>query len=314
MFYERFLQVCHEKGVKPTTVIRNAGVGSASAYKLHGNTPKSVTLCKIAQTLNVGIEDLIPVSEMQGETKTLYMALHGDNSIASKLQLLRCYREWSYNTLGEIMQVTGLTARRFASNEAFPTVYSVDLLAKWIDVKLGVLLSPDVHYDPAGSYPQYSAADVKNIGRSVRHLRALQGMSMARYAKTLGIQEELLCRIESDPIYVKYDELLNFAGAADITVSSLCCGVEATAKHSGSFAALTPGRRVRYFRIISGRTLDWVSEASGISKTRLSKIESDGFSKGLKHDDVQVLSRVFKQPQLLFSMAISDDSFRLHSA
>ena len=73
MFYDIFLQLCAEKGVKPTPVALAIGVSSAAAAKWKkGATPSGDTLQKIAEYFGVSVDYLLG-NEEQKETSPAEM-------------------------------------------------------------------------------------------------------------------------------------------------------------------------------------------------------------------------------------------------
>lgn len=64
MFYDIFLQLCDEKGVKPTPAAIAIGVSSAAAAKWKkGSTPSGDNLQKIAEYFNVSVDYLLEKEE-----------------------------------------------------------------------------------------------------------------------------------------------------------------------------------------------------------------------------------------------------------
>jgi len=58
VFYDRFLELCEAKGIKPKKAVTDMELSNsiATAWKNRGLTPKSDTLAKIAQYFNVPID------------------------------------------------------------------------------------------------------------------------------------------------------------------------------------------------------------------------------------------------------------------
>lgn len=60
MFYDIFLQLCAEKGIKPTPAALDIGVSSSAVVKWRkGATPSGETLQKIAEYFDVSVDDLL---------------------------------------------------------------------------------------------------------------------------------------------------------------------------------------------------------------------------------------------------------------
>ncbi len=72
MFYDRFIELCKEKGVKPTPLVVSMGLSSSnvSVWK-KGGTPRPAVLKKLAEYFGVSIADLMDLdTTVQGqETK-----------------------------------------------------------------------------------------------------------------------------------------------------------------------------------------------------------------------------------------------------
>ena len=60
MFKKNFENICSQRGVSPTSVLRSIGI-STSTYSLwtDSSIPRNTTLLKIANNLNVTVEDLL---------------------------------------------------------------------------------------------------------------------------------------------------------------------------------------------------------------------------------------------------------------
>ena len=58
--YDHFLEICQEHGIRPTAVLRKAGLstGLIGAWK-QGNQPKGYTAQRVAQTLGITVDELL---------------------------------------------------------------------------------------------------------------------------------------------------------------------------------------------------------------------------------------------------------------
>lgn len=65
MFYERFLNLCAQKGVSQTAACVNAGL-SESAWKrwVNGGMPNSVTVGKLCKYFGISMQDMYDESKM----------------------------------------------------------------------------------------------------------------------------------------------------------------------------------------------------------------------------------------------------------
>ena len=60
VFYDKFLELCRKKGVAPTAVVTELGLGKSNVtYWKKGSMPKNSTLKKIADYFNVTVDDLL---------------------------------------------------------------------------------------------------------------------------------------------------------------------------------------------------------------------------------------------------------------
>lgn len=66
MFYDKFEQLCREKGVSPTSVARENGITqqSVSLWKKRGSTPKAETIQKLADYFNVSVDYLLGINPL----------------------------------------------------------------------------------------------------------------------------------------------------------------------------------------------------------------------------------------------------------
>ena len=65
MFYDKYLKLCNEKGVKPTTAAISMGLTSAAVARWKtGSTPTDSTLLVIANFFGVSMADLLPDEEV----------------------------------------------------------------------------------------------------------------------------------------------------------------------------------------------------------------------------------------------------------
>ena len=64
VFWERFCELCSEKGITPTQMVKNAGIAAGSVTKWkNGSIPHGVTRKKIADYFSVSEKDLFEASE-----------------------------------------------------------------------------------------------------------------------------------------------------------------------------------------------------------------------------------------------------------
>ena len=88
MFYDIFLQLCNEKGIKPTPVTEAIGVNKSSATKWKkGATPNSDTLQKLAEYFNVSVDYLL------GNEKTSPAKSAEDETLEELLERLKSREE-----------------------------------------------------------------------------------------------------------------------------------------------------------------------------------------------------------------------------
>ena len=88
MFYDIFLQLCEEKGVKPTPVTEAIGINKSSATKWKkGATPNGDTLQKLAEYFNVSVDYLL------GNEKTSSAELTEDDELNIYLEELKNRKE-----------------------------------------------------------------------------------------------------------------------------------------------------------------------------------------------------------------------------
>lgn len=74
-FYEKFLNLCNDAGIKPTTAAEKMGFKSANVYRWkNGSTPTDATLLVIANFFGVAMDDLRPDDEMNREKPGMYLA------------------------------------------------------------------------------------------------------------------------------------------------------------------------------------------------------------------------------------------------
>ena len=71
MFYDTFLSLCMERGVKPTTVTTELGLSNATAthWKQRGTTPNGKTLQMIADYFGVSTDYLLTGSDPEEDPK-----------------------------------------------------------------------------------------------------------------------------------------------------------------------------------------------------------------------------------------------------
>ena len=64
VFWERFCELCAEKGITPTQMVRDAGIAAGSVTKWkNGSIPHGVTRKKIADYFNISEKELFEASE-----------------------------------------------------------------------------------------------------------------------------------------------------------------------------------------------------------------------------------------------------------
>ena len=66
MFYDRFCEVCREKGTKPTIVIQELGLSSGNMTNWKkGRTPKTDVINRVAEHLGVSIDYLLEKTDIK---------------------------------------------------------------------------------------------------------------------------------------------------------------------------------------------------------------------------------------------------------
>lgn len=85
MFYERFEQLCREKGVTPNKACVEMGYSRslAAKWKNTGNNPRAEVLTKVADYFG------ITVSELLGEEKEIASVQNGDEELNEYLNALK---------------------------------------------------------------------------------------------------------------------------------------------------------------------------------------------------------------------------------
>ena len=66
MFYQTFIQLCAQKGVKPNNVTKEIGLSTATATDWkNGSVPRDVTLQKLADYFGVSVDYLLGNAEKE---------------------------------------------------------------------------------------------------------------------------------------------------------------------------------------------------------------------------------------------------------
>lgn len=91
MFWDNFIKLCNERGLKPTPVIKAAGLASSSIARWQGGAaPNGDSLINLAKYLNCSIDYLLTGCEF---------APAGNNKVSREemkmLEMLRCLPEQS---------------------------------------------------------------------------------------------------------------------------------------------------------------------------------------------------------------------------
>lgn len=71
MFYSRFCALCKERGISPTTAVRQMGLSSGnSTYWKNGRIPKTEVLECVAKFFGVSVDYLLGKTDVQTADKT----------------------------------------------------------------------------------------------------------------------------------------------------------------------------------------------------------------------------------------------------
>ena len=71
MFWERLVELCHEKGTTPTAVVKQLGIGAGSVTKWKkGSSPRGTTLLKLSEYFGVSADYLLGISNNKNKTYT----------------------------------------------------------------------------------------------------------------------------------------------------------------------------------------------------------------------------------------------------
>ena len=106
MFYDRFLILCQEKGVRPTNACVESGLsrGLAAKWKSTGTEkPSADALEKMSAYFGKSIEEILT-----GEQKEKPSAENGEELAFSDLELLAAYKSADEITQGLIRRALGL--------------------------------------------------------------------------------------------------------------------------------------------------------------------------------------------------------------
>ena len=97
MFYDIFVSLCREKGIKPTPLAHKLGINAASVsyWKRSGSTPKQEILNKIADYFGVSVDFLLGKTYIRDrntpENKTItdedikFALFHGADDITDEM-------------------------------------------------------------------------------------------------------------------------------------------------------------------------------------------------------------------------------------
>lgn len=90
MFYERFLKMCQQAGVAPSTVVQALGLGKSNVtYWKKGSKPKASTIKKIADYFGITVEylngeDDFPYPNLIGQTMTFKSTTPEESATVAK--------------------------------------------------------------------------------------------------------------------------------------------------------------------------------------------------------------------------------------
>lgn len=89
MFYDNFCAICKEKGLKPTNVVNELGLSSGNMTNWkNGRTPKTEVINKIANFLNVSIDELLGNAEKKAvvnDEDIKFALFGGDGEITDEM-------------------------------------------------------------------------------------------------------------------------------------------------------------------------------------------------------------------------------------
>ena len=82
-FYQRFIELCNEKGVAPSRVALDIGKSkpAANGWKKKGSIPTDATLAKLAEYFNVSVEYLLGKSDAKNGHKKSAPAVSGKSDL-----------------------------------------------------------------------------------------------------------------------------------------------------------------------------------------------------------------------------------------
>lgn len=106
MFYDRFLTLCHEKGVKPTNACVESGLsrGLAAKWKSTGTEkPSADALEKLSAYFNKTIDEILT-----GEQKEKPSTASGEELAYSDLELLAAIKRADEKDLKAIRVILGI--------------------------------------------------------------------------------------------------------------------------------------------------------------------------------------------------------------
>ena len=109
MFYDRFIALCNQKGVKPTPLVLSMGLSSSNVSQWKkGSTPRPAVLEKLAAYFDVSVGYL-----MTGEKEDPAPAESQSGITGKEWELIRFFRELPDDLQEDVLaQLRGVLERR----------------------------------------------------------------------------------------------------------------------------------------------------------------------------------------------------------
>lgn len=116
LFYDRFIELCKEKGVKPSVVAKEIGLSNAApTYWKNGSTPKSSTIQAIADYFGVTVGYLLGGEKIR--IVPLFEGVGGISNDDIKFALFGGNSEVTDEMLNEVRAFAAFVAQREADKK-----------------------------------------------------------------------------------------------------------------------------------------------------------------------------------------------------
>lgn len=227
---ERIQELCKIKGINPTKLENELGLGKGTLYKWDKSFPNTDKISKVADYFDVSVDYLLGREDLIEQMTMFGYSVHEERKILGcRLKELREEHNMSVKDFAKLFSIPAKIVMQYEEGLVVPK--NIEVFAEYFGINEKWLLGADI--EEKYKKKETGFLTRREIGERIKKEREKQGLSLDEFADKTGINVRQLERFERGIRELGNFTIQNMSKALNVSVEWLLGGENAVKKFIG---------------------------------------------------------------------------------